>query len=139
MVQFLSTPCTCIHINFWNHGKKFSFYLCIKGARESEHCTVAKLPLLLQLPLLSYTYVYLRLVKVFITPKPNTMWRQHLHPLTSLDHLQKAFEAHSCKPWETNLSVVPHTLGILTTNITYCIILHVLEYINERHVNGCVV
>ena len=35
-------------------------------------------------------------------------------------------EARGCKPWVTNLSIVPHTLGILTANITYCIIL--LEY-----------
>ena len=37
---------------------------------------------------------------------------------TSLAKSQKALEARSCKPWVTNLSIVPHTLGILTANIT---------------------
>ena len=34
---------------------------------------------------------------------------------------------------QTNLSIVPHTLGILTANITCCIIL--LEYVNKSQVN----
>ena len=46
---------------------------------------------------------------------------------------QKALEAHGCKPWVANLWIVPHTLGILTAYITYCIIL--LEYANVSHVN----
>ena len=51
---------------------------------------------------------------------------------TSLAESQKALEAPGCKPWVTNLSIVPHTEGILTANttcITYCIIL--IEYVNE--------
>ena len=49
--------------------------------------------------------------------------------------LTKALEVHDCKPWVTKLSIVPHTLVILTLNVTYCIILHVLDYVNESHVN----
>ena len=51
------------------------------------------------------------------------MQRWNRHQSTSLAESQKALEAHGCKPWLTNLSIVPHTLGILTANITYCIIL----------------
>ena len=56
--------------------------------------------------------------------------------LASID-LQKAPEAHGCKPWITNLSVVPHTLDILTENIAYCIVL--LENITKSQVNTHVV
>ena len=40
--------------------------------------------------------------------------------MTFLVKLHMILEAHGCKPWVTNLSIVPHTLhvGILTTNIT---------------------
>ena len=55
--------------------------------------------------------------------------------LTSLAKSQKALEAHGRKPWLTNLSMIPHTLGMLTANITYCIIL--LEYVNESHSSEC--
>ena len=47
--------------------------------------------------------------------------------------LSKTLEAHGCKPWVTNLSIVPHTLSMLTANITYCIIL--LEYVHKSWVN----
>ena len=61
--------------------------------------------------------------KFFITHEPNLIWRWNLHPSTSLVESRKALKAHGCKPWVTNLSVVPHTLGIPTANVTYCIIL----------------
>ena len=50
---------------------------------------------------------------------------------------QKALEAHGCKPWVTNLSIVPHTLGTLAANIVYCRLL--LECVNESQVNVRVV
>ena len=40
----------------------------------------------------------------------------NLHPSTSLTKSQKAVEAHGCKPWVTNLSIVPHTLGVSYTS-----------------------
>ena len=46
---------------------------------------------------------------------------RNLLPWTLLAESQKALEAHGCKSWVTNLSIVPHTLGTLTANITYCI------------------
>ena len=46
---------------------------------------------------------------------------------------QKALEAHGCKPWVANLSIVPSTSGILTTNSTYCIVL--LEYVDKSQAN----
>ena len=58
--------------------------------------------------------------------------------LTSIDFSHRiaedALEARGHKPWETNLLINPHPLGILTTNtsITYCTIL--LEHVNEFHV-----
>ena len=55
----------------------------------------------------------------------------------SLTESQKILVAHSCKSWVTNLLIIPHTLGILTANTTYCIAL--LKYINESQVNACVV
>ena len=60
-----------------------------------------------------------------------------LHQLTSLTGSQKAVEVHSCQPWVSPLSIVPHSLGILTANITYWIIL--LDYVNECQVNVHVV
>ena len=62
-----------------------------------------------------------------------------LRPITFLAKSQKAPEAHGCKSWVTNLSIVLHTLGlaalsILNTDITYCII--VLEYVNESPMNA---
>ena len=68
---------------------------------------------------------------VFIVCKLNATWRLNLHQLTSLAESQKALEAHDSKPWVTNLSIVPHTLGILTANTTYCII--IFEYVKESH------
>ena len=59
-------------------------------------------------------------VKASITHKLNMIRRQNSHQSTSLAELQKALEAHGYKPWVTNLSIiVPHTLGILATSITY--------------------
>ena len=46
---------------------------------------------------------------------------------------RRLLEAHGCKHWVTNLSIVLHTLGIPTANITYFIIS--LEYVNESQVN----
>ena len=61
-----------------------------------------------------------------------------MHKLTSFAESQKAFlEAHGCKPWATNLSIVPHILSIPTTNITYCAI--ILEGVNKSPVNTRVV
>ena len=76
-------------------------------------------------------------LKIFLTHNPNMMWRWHLHKSTSLAESQKALEAHGCKPWVTNLLIISHTLGILTANITYCVIL--LEYVNKSQVNAQVV
>ena len=64
------------------------------------------------------------------------IWRQNLHQFTCLTESQKALEVHGCKLWETNLSIVPHTLGLLTANVTYCIVF--LEYVHESQVNTCV-
>ena len=36
---------------------------------------------------------------------------------TSLVELPKTLEAHGCKHWATNLSIIPHTLGIPTVSI----------------------
>ena len=36
----------------------------------------------------------------------------------------------NCKPWVTNIVIVPHTLGALIANITYMYTL--LEYINRE-------
>ena len=59
------------------------------------------------------------------------------HQSTSLAEFRKALEADDCKPWVTNLSMVPPILGILTANIAYCIIL--LEYVINSQVNAHVV
>ena len=52
--------------------------------------------------------VHSRLLQVFVTPELNTTQRQNLHQSISLTKAQKALEAHSCKSWVTNLSIVPH-------------------------------
>ena len=62
-----------------------------------------------------YVCVHLTLVQVFITHKANMLWRLSLHQSTSLAESQKAVEAHGCKPWVTNSSIIPHTS--LTTNV----------------------
>ena len=54
-------------------------------------------------------------------------WNEHdmetkLTPSTSLTESQKALKAYGYKVSVTNLSIVPHTLGILTANVTCCII-----------------
>ena len=58
--------------------------------------------------------------------------------LTSIDFSHRvAYDSKSS--WlqtlgnQCNLSIVPHTLGTLTANVTYGIIL--LEYVNESQVN----
>ena len=43
-----------------------------------------------------------------------------LRQLISLAEAQKALEAHGCKFSVTNLSIIPHTLGILTTKFAHC-------------------
>ena len=85
----------------------------------------------------THAHTHLRLVEVFITHKLNMIWEWNLHWSTSLANSQKALEAHGCKSWVTNFLIDPSTLGILTANITYCIIL--LEYVNECQVNTHVV
>ena len=74
--------------------------------------------------------VHLNLVKILIciSRKPTMLWRCNLYQLTSFAKLQKTL---------TNLSIIPHTLSTLTTNITHYII--VLKYINESQVNVQVV
>ena len=67
--------------------------------------------------ILYYMHVHLRLIKVIITHEPNMIWRWNLHQSTSLVESHKTLEAHGCKPWVTNLSIIHHTLGILTANI----------------------
>ena len=57
--------------------------------------------------------------------------------IASLAELQKAPEVHGCKPWVTNLLILPHELSILSTNIIYYIIL--FEYVNESQINTCVI
>ena len=51
--------------------------------------------------------------------------------LTSIDFSRQVAggsrTSYGCKPWVTNLSIVPHTLDTLTSNITCCILLHVYE------------
>ena len=49
-----------------------------------------------------------------------------------LNEPQKTREAHGYKPLVINLLIIPHTLGILPTNISYCIL---FEDINETQVN----
>ena len=60
------------------------------------------------------------------------IWRWNCHQWTYLAKSQKALEAHGCKPWVTKLLIVSHTFGILTANITYCVIF--LEYVSESQV-----
>ena len=60
-------------------------------------------------------------------------WNLHVYQSTSLTESRKALEAHGYRSWRTNLPIIPHTLSVLTTNITYCITL--LEYVNECQVN----
>ena len=60
-------------------------------------------------------------------------WRWNLHQATSLAKSQKTLEADGSKLWVTKLSIIPHTLGILTAKITYCITL--LDYINVSQIN----
>ena len=55
-----------------------------------------------------------------ITGERNMILKQNLHQLISLTKAQKALAVHSCKPWVTNLSIVPHMLGILTTTVICC-------------------
>ena len=69
----------------------------------------------------------------FITCELNMIPRWNLRQSTSFAESQKTLEAHGCKPRATNLSIVPHTLGKLNTNMTYCITL--LEYVNESQMN----
>ena len=51
-----------------------------------------------------------------------------LTSITSLAEPHLAVEADGCKSWVNNLSILLHTLSILTANTADCIIL--LEYIN---------
>ena len=56
--------------------------------------------------------------------------------LTSIDFSRRGaegFRSHGCKFSVTKLSIVPHTLGILTANVTCCI--NLLWIINQSQVN----
>ena len=61
----------------------------------------------------------------------------NLHRSTSLAKLHKSVESHGCKSRVTNLSIIPHILGILTTTIIYCIMF--LDHVNEPQMNAFVV
>ena len=61
---------------------------------------------------------HLTLIKLGTTCESNTLWRQNWQPSTSLAESQKALEAHGCKPWVTNSSIVPHTLQCLWNSST---------------------
>ena len=68
-----------------------------------------------------YTHLHLRLPLSFYTSRTEHDIETKLTSVNSLAEAQKALEARGCKFSVTNLSIVPHTLGILTTNITCCI------------------
>ena len=51
----------------------------------------------------------------------NMIWRPNLHQSFSLAEAQKALETHDCKFSVTSSFTAPHTLGILTANVTCCI------------------
>ena len=59
------------------------------------------------------------LSKFLITHKQNKIWRWNLHQSNSLAKSQKALEAHGCKPWVTNLLIIPYTLGMYTNHKHY--------------------
>ena len=81
---------------------------------------------------LYYVRIHLKTISYYTcTCEHNMMQRWNFHQSTSLAESHKIIEAHNCKSRVTNSSIVSHTLGILTSNITYCIIL--LEYISESH------
>ena len=61
----------------------------------------------------------------------------HLYYKCEAYYMYLSLEAHGCKPWVTNLLIIPHTLGMPTANVTYCIIL--LEYVNEFQANVCLI
>ena len=42
-------------------------------------------------------------------------------------------QAHGYKLWITILLIIPHTLGMLTANITYCVVLHVHQRVSSEH------
>ena len=65
-----------------------------------------------------YTHIHLRLVKVFITHKLNIIrkWNKHVDWSTTPAESQKALEAHGCKHWVTNLSIVLHALSTCTAH-----------------------
>ena len=72
--------------------------------------------------------VHWRLIEGCKTHDPNMIWKS-----ISLAKVQKTLEAHGYKSCIAKLSIIPHTLAILTANIAHCIIL--LEYVNESQVN----
>ena len=83
-----------------------------------------------------HVYLHSRYRKRTHFPGHNISWVKFSRGLiqsTSGAESWKAVEAHGCKPWVTNLSIIPHTLGLQTANTTYCIIL--LQYINKCQVN----
>ena len=68
-------------------------------------------------------HVQMSPAKVAKTRELNMIWKWKLQQSTSLAELHKTLEAHGYKPWVTNSSIVPHTLGVLTANATNYIIL----------------
>ena len=74
------------------------------------------------------------LYKVCITCKWGVIWKWNLTSIKFSSQVTGGSRSsqHGCKFLVTNISLIPHTLGLLTTSITYCVIL--LEYINESQV-----
>ena len=53
----------------------------------------------------------------------NSRTEDYINRSTSLAETQKAVEAHGCKPWVANLSMVPSILDIATNSkcyLSYC-------------------
>ena len=73
---------------------------------------------------------YVRL-KVILACKPYM-----IRGSTSSADSQKAVEVRDYKPWVANSSIVLRTIGMLTADITYCMLF--LEYVSESQVNTCI-
>ena len=88
-----------------------------------------------------YIHIYIYMLRPNTQPSPfrSRPALKRVGPIHDCWKIMAGFrnQLHGCKPWETNLSIVPHTLGVLNACITYCI--RLLEYINESRVNASVV
>ena len=113
-------PCRC----FSKHFHPWYFLIFLQNG---------KLHLKFLFVCLYYKRVHLTLIQVFMTRKPNIIWKLNIHQSTTLTESRKTIEAHGRKPWVTNLSIVPHTLGVLFTTISYYIFL--LKYFNKSRVS----